>query len=79
MAVYTDIDKIFEDDEIVRYRFTLTDGRSGDLALERGTGLVICEKQLEGDEEQLIFARAKRKVLLAWKTGNYPSRLVWAS
>lgn len=33
MAVYIDIDKISIDDECVRYRFTLTDGRSGDLAL----------------------------------------------
>lgn len=79
MAVYIEIDRIFEDDKCVRYRFSLTDGRCGELKFDKDTGQATCEKPMPGDDEGLLYARSVRKVHLAWKEGRFPGRLIWAS
>lgn len=79
MAVYIDILRDHEDDTHALYRFELTDGRSGELRIEKETGEITLTKKMEGDTEGFLFARASRKVWLAWESGKFPGKLVWAS
>ncbi len=79
MAVYLEIDKFFEDDACVRYRYARTDGCGGELVFDKSTGVSTCEKPMDGDDEGVNFGRANRKVQLAWKEGHLPLRLIWAS
>ena len=79
MAVYIDILRDHEDDSHALYRFELTDGRSGELRIEKKTGEITLTRKMEGDADGLMFARAFRKVRQAWESGKFPGKLVWAS
>ena len=79
MAVYLEIVRVADGAAAAEYTFALVDGRSGRLRLDKPSGEVSLITPLDGDDHGGLFARAARKVSLAWAAGALPARLSWAS
>ena len=80
MAAYLDILKIDEQPQYAEYSFATTDDRRGVLRFDKETGKAELKEPMVGDTEGVNYARAVRKITLAWR-GNkaLPVTLVWAS
>ena len=79
MAFYLDIIRVSASATASRYQYSTTDGRRGTLEICHADGTVHCVQPMLGDTESRAFARAKRKIEVAWGTGQLPEKTCWAS
>ena len=86
-----DIKKLGEADDYVDYSFSASEATSaGVLRLQKATGKVSLVRPISGGQigdssmgvwrdPESYFSRASRKVVEAWKRGDLPQTLTWAS
>ena len=86
-----DIRKLGEADDYADYSFSSSEaGSPGVLRLQKATGKIVLIRPISGGrigdpamgvwrDPESYFSRASRKVAQAWKRGELPPTLTWAS
>lgn len=73
MALYAEVEKLDESDELVRYKFTDIRGMERTILLNKVTE----QMSLEEGEEDMLYRAVARKVAIAWaRNGSAPDRLL---
>jgi IS1 family transposase len=77
MAFHILIEKLSETDSDATYRFydSAFPNEDGELRLDKQTESISMTK----NTREVFFARAARKVAVAYRSGNLPELLEWAS
>jgi hypothetical protein len=79
MAFYIKIQKVAEDDSLVRYSFEGEQGKQGLFDLDKSTNEVTLIEAMPSDEKKHYFNRASVKVMREWREGHLPEMTEWAS
>ncbi|MEV4237973.1 MULTISPECIES: hypothetical protein [unclassified Nocardia] len=73
LALYAEIEKIEEDEERVRYRYTDIQGSQYTLVLNKATEVIASENSAD----DMLYRAVARKIATAWlDSGTTPERLV---
>ncbi|MEV4125016.1 hypothetical protein [Nocardia sp. NPDC049707] len=73
LALYAEIEKIEEDEEQVRYRYTDIQGSQYTLALNKATEVIASEN----GADDMLYRAVARKIATVWlDSGATPERLV---
>jgi|GEM_PF-2483169 len=79
MAVYIDIKKKETKEREVVYSYAVEALPPGLLSINTENGEVSQLKEIDSDNDEMLFARAAHKVKKAFDNGDLPDVLVWAS
>jgi len=81
MGLFIGITKISENGDSAQYEFGPAESpeNRGVLRIDKATGEVLLVQDLPNDSGNRMYHRAARKVTVAWKQGDYPDRMCWAS
>ncbi|MFQ6397088.1 hypothetical protein ACLMAJ_26960 [Nocardia sp. KC 131] len=73
LALYAEIEKVDEDEERVRYRYTDIQGSQYTLVLNKATEVIASEN----GEDDMLYRAVARKIAAAWLDSEAtPERLV---
>lgn len=73
MALYAEVEKLEESDQLVRYRFTDIKGVERTMTLNKVTE----DMSVEDGVEDMLYRAVARKVAIAWtREGSAPDRLL---
>lgn len=82
MAIYIEIDKIFEEKEFVAYRFNSGIPECYDIGIlkvNKETGDCAVKKSMPGDIDNKIAGYAYRAILKYWKNGEFPDKISYST
>ena len=80
MAVYIEIQRTSDREFDSTYCFRLTDGREGELVVDKKTGDSAMTRQMPGDAPpHQHYLCAARKLKKHWEKGALPKQTCWAS
>ncbi|WP_433657924.1 hypothetical protein ACQPW1_39395 [Nocardia sp. CA-128927] len=72
MALYAEIQKLDEDNQHVRYRYTDVEGVQQTLVLDKEAETI----SLETGSEDMLYRAVVRKIAAAWLDGQVPDRMI---
>jgi hypothetical protein len=73
LALYAEVEKVDEDEERVRYRYTDIQGSQCTLVLNKTTEVIASENSAD----DMLYRAVARKIATAWlDSGTTPDRLV---
>lgn len=80
MAVYIEIRRTADREYDATYTFGLTDGREGELVVDKKTGASSMTRQMPGDDPpHQHYLCAAHKLKKHWEKGALPELTSWAS
>ena len=80
MAVYISIKKVADEPDHADFEFEMLESNGvGLLRVWKESGEIEALRELDPDPKRGFLARARRKLWLHWKAGEYPEQTCWAS
>ena len=79
MAIYVAIRKVSENDVQAVYEFGPDEKRVGQIRVVKASGEIDVLSEVPGDEKPVFSPCAKRKLLLHWRSSEFPDKTCWAS
>ena len=79
MAIYVGIKRLNADDEFAEYSFGPNDDKLGRLRINKRSGEIEVLEEVAGDESKKYSVRAARKLILHFRSNEFPEVTCFAS